>query len=252
VRDSSSITTRVGKVRARGRRKNRSAEENAADRSLRETGIRVIGNIPWGAHICIFYETKEDLLDAATAYFAAGLKSNELCLWAISDPITETDAKETLSLAVPDLDRHLAVGQIEMLQGTEWYLKGDQFNLRRITGSWSEKLQGALAKGYDGMRVSGNAFWIETNLWKAFCEYEEELDRTLAGQKMIAMCTYSLQKSRGVDVLEVARAHQCSIARRKGVGSSWKLPSSGRPSRKSKSWRVRSTSYRNHSQVTRR
>ena len=39
-----------------------------------------LGNIPWGAHICIFYETKEDLLDAATAYFAAGLKSNELCL----------------------------------------------------------------------------------------------------------------------------------------------------------------------------
>jgi DNA-binding CsgD family transcriptional regulator len=125
-----------------------------------------------------------------------------------------------LSLAVPDLDRHLAFGQIEMLQGTEWYLKGDQFNLRRITGSWSEKLQGALAKGYDGMRVSGNAFWIEMNLWKAFCEYEEELDRTLAGQKMIAMCTYSLQKSRGVDVLDVARAHQRSIARRKG---DWEL-----------------------------
>ena len=105
-----------------------------------------------------------------------------------------------MSLAVPDLDRHLAFGQIEMLQGTEWYLKGDQFNLRRITGSWSEKLQGALAKGYDGMRVSGNAFWIEMNLWKAFCEYEEELDRTLAGQKMIAMCTYSLQK-RGLRVV---------------------------------------------------
>ena len=67
------------------------------------------------------------------------------------------------------------------------------------------------------MRVSGNAFWIETNHWKAFCEYEQELDRSLAGQKMIVLCTYSLSASRAVDILDVARAHQCSIARRNGA-----------------------------------
>jgi DNA-binding CsgD family transcriptional regulator len=183
---------------------------------LRSTGIRVIGDMPWGAHICVFYETKEDLLDTAAAYFAAGLKSSEFCLWAISDPITETDARKALSIADPNFDQHSADGQIEILQGAEWYLKGNQFDLKRITGGWSEKLQGALAKGYEGMRVSGNAFWIETNHWKAFCEYEEELDRSLTGQKMIVLCTYSLQKSRAVDVLDVARAHQCSTARRNG------------------------------------
>ena len=122
-----------------------------------------------------------------------------------------------MRLAVPDLDRHLAAGQIEILQGAEWYLIGDQFDLKKITSGWSEKLHGALAKGYDGMRVSGNAFWIETNHWKAFCEYERELDRSLAGQKMIVLCTYSLSASRAVDILDVARAHQCSIARRNGA-----------------------------------
>ena len=112
-----------------------------------------------------------------------------------------------MRLAVPDLDRHLAAGQIEILQGAEWYLIGDQFDLKKITSGWSEKLHGALAKGYDGMRVSGNAFWIETNHWKAFCEYERELDRSLAGQKMIVLCTYSLSASRAVDILDVARAN---------------------------------------------
>jgi hypothetical protein len=69
-------------------------------------------------------------------------------------------------------------------------------------------------KGYEGMRVSGNAFWFETNHWKEFCEYEQELDRSLAGQKMIVLCTYSLLASRAVELLDVARAHQCSITRR--------------------------------------
>jgi DNA-binding CsgD family transcriptional regulator len=33
---------------------------------------------------------------------------------------------------------------------------------------------------------------------------------------MILLCTYSLQASRSVDMLDVARAHQCSIVRRNG------------------------------------
>ena len=44
-------------------------------------------SLPWGAHICVFYETKEDLLDTAISYFEAGLESNEFCAWAVSDPI---------------------------------------------------------------------------------------------------------------------------------------------------------------------
>jgi DNA-binding CsgD family transcriptional regulator len=184
--------------------------------SLRKTGLRLMGDMPWGTHVCVFYQTKEDLLETATSFFEAGLKNNEFCVWAISDPITETDARSALRIAVPDLDRRVVAGQVELLQATEWYLKDDQFDLKRITGGWSEKLRGALAKGYDGVRISGNAFWMATNHWKAFCEYEEELDRSLADQKLIALCTYSLQASRAVDILDVARAHQFSLARRNG------------------------------------
>jgi DNA-binding CsgD family transcriptional regulator len=214
---SNSSANRAGKVATVRRHKTESSQQNAADPALRKTGIHVMGDMPWGTHMCIFYETKEDLLDTAVSYFEAGLQSSEFCVWAISDPITETDAKDALRLAVPDFDRHLAAGQIEILLGAEWYLKGDQFDMKRITSGWSEKLHGALAKGYDGMRVSGNAFWIETNHWKAFCEYEQELDQSLADQKMIVLCTYSLQASRAVDILDVARAHQCTIARRSGA-----------------------------------
>ncbi len=187
-----------------------------ADQPLRQSGIRVVGEVPWGSHICIFYETKDDLLDTAVAYFKAGLASNEFCVWAISEPITEADAKAALSRAIRELKAHLAAGRIEIIHGTDWYLRGNEFDLQRITGGWSEKLRGALARGFDGMRVSGNAFWIESNHWQAFCEYEHELDRSLSGQRMVVLCTYSLQVSRAVDMLDVARAHNCCTARRNG------------------------------------
>jgi DNA-binding CsgD family transcriptional regulator len=37
---------------------------------------------------------------------------------------------------------------------------------------------------------------------------------------MIVLCTYSLQASRAVDMLDVARAHKCTITRRNG---DWEL-----------------------------
>src|SRR5258705_818726 len=112
------------------------------DPAQRHTGIRLMGDMPWGTHICLFHETPEDLLDTAVCYFEAGLKSNEFCVWAISDPVTETDARDALRLAVPNLDELLEAGQLEILQASEWYLKGGQFDLMRITSGWSEKLQG--------------------------------------------------------------------------------------------------------------
>jgi hypothetical protein len=51
------------------------------------------------------------------------------------------------------------------------------------------------------MRVSGDAFWIEGNHWKQFCEYEQGLDHSLAGQRMIVLCAYSLHASKAVDLM---------------------------------------------------
>jgi hypothetical protein len=129
-------------------------------------------------------------------------------VWAVSDPISLAQAEQALRRAIPDFERYQQAGQIELLPGSEWYLNGDDFDLQMITGGWNEKRRAAEAKGYDGVRASGNAFWNGTKYWKEFCEYEHELDRSLAGQKMIVLCTYSLQESRTVDMLDVARAHQ--------------------------------------------
>jgi DNA-binding CsgD family transcriptional regulator len=192
------------------------APSDTAHGSLRKSGIRVIGDVPWGTHICVFYETREDLLDTCLAYFAAGLQDNEFAVWAVSPPVTKKLAQDWLRRGIPAFDRHLAAGQIEILQGHQWYLKAGQFDLKRITSGWSEKLSSALAKGFAGMRVSGNAFWLQTSQWKEFSAYEQELDRSLANQKMIVLCTYSLNASRTVDLLDAARAHQCAIARRNG------------------------------------
>ena len=87
------------------------------DAQLRKTGIGVVGDVPWGTHFLMFYENKKDLLDTLVPYFKAGLETGELCLWGVSEPLTEEEARNALRQAVPEFDRYLANGGIEIFGG---------------------------------------------------------------------------------------------------------------------------------------
>jgi PAS domain S-box-containing protein len=208
---------------------------------LRKTGISVIGDVPWGAHLCHFYETKEDLLDILIPYFRAGLENNEFCVWVVSDPLGEEDARNALRQVVPEADRYLEAGRmeivphprflssrqqtssadhIEVIPHTDWYLKGGAFIAERVLSGWNQKLAGARAKGYAGLRANGNEAWLTAENWKAFSEYEKTLDENLAGQRMIVLCSYPLAGSSAAQIFDVVDTHELAIVRREGE---WKI-----------------------------
>jgi hypothetical protein len=58
----------------------------------RKTGISVVGDRGWGAHLCLFYETKEDLLEIVVPYIKAGFESGEYCVSVIPDIVTQQEA----------------------------------------------------------------------------------------------------------------------------------------------------------------
>jgi PAS domain S-box-containing protein len=205
---------------------------------LRKTGIAMLGDIPWGSHLCHFYETKEDLLDILMPYFKTGLETNEFCLWVVSDPLGEEEARNAFRQAVPEADRYLAAGQIEIVPHTsllssrqptssadrleivphtDWYLKGGAFVPERVINGWNAKLTEALAKGYAGMRVNGNEAWLTEENWKDFSQFEKTLDETLANQQMIVLCSYPLSGASAVEILDVVNTHQLAIVRRRGT-----------------------------------
>jgi DNA-binding CsgD family transcriptional regulator len=184
--------------------------------ALRRTGVTVLGDMPWGAHVCMFYQSKDDLFDTVGPYFKAGLESNEFCLWFPTAPPTIDEARLGLSLRVPDLQRHLAVGNMEILPGEAWYLDGDRFDVERLARAWDDKLRGALAKGYDGMRASGNPFSLHSKYWDHVCDHERQLNGIMAGKPMVALCAYPIAVSSAAAVLEVAQAHQLAVARQRG------------------------------------
>jgi PAS domain S-box-containing protein len=187
-------------------------------KELRETGISVVGEMPWGTHFCYFYETKEDLLDILIPYFKIGLENNEFCLWVISNSelVTMQEATSALRKALPDLNRHLAERRIEMVAHDDWFLSAGAFDFSRVANRFKEKLDEALVRGYAGMRVNGSPAWLHSKDGTDLREFEEEVDRLFPNLRIIAACTYPLGAWGAAALLDVARTHQFAIARRHG------------------------------------
>ena len=88
------------------------------------------------------------------------------------------------------------------------------FDLKRVTGSWHATLARALAKGYDGVRVTGDTAWLEKKDWKDFCEYQDGLNDAVANQRLAVLCTYPLAACGALEILDVVRTHQFALTKR--------------------------------------
>ncbi len=184
---------------------------------LRNSGIDIIGDAPWGTHFCQFYKTKEDLIDILVPYFKTGLENNEFCMWITSEPLSAEEAKNALEKAVPDIDDYLKQGQIEIIPYTEWYVIEGNFNSDKVLDGWVSKLNQALIDGYDGLRLSGNTFWLEKEGWNDFVDYEEAVDNIIGKYQMMALCTYCLDKCTAAEIIDVVNNHEFALIKREGI-----------------------------------
>lgn len=185
--------------------------------NFRKTGITVVGNLPWRTHFCQFYQTKKDLLDVLVPFFKTGLANNEFCVWVTSEFLNTKEAIKAMAKAVPSFDKYLKKGQMEIFPHTEWYLKGGSFEMKRVLKDWVGKHDKAIAAGYDGTRVSGNPFWIDSKKdWEDFSEYEAEINKVINRYKLLVLCTYSLEKCTSAEILDVVSNHEFVLVKRRG------------------------------------
>jgi PAS domain S-box-containing protein len=184
--------------------------------TIRYSGIDIIGNVPWGTHCCQFYQTKEDLLSVLVPYFTAGLQNNEFCMWITAEPLNVDEAMIAMRASMPDFDAYLEKSQIEIIPYSEWYLAGGSFDSQRVLDGWINKHDDALNRGFAGLRLTGNTFWLEKSDWSAFVDYEEVINRVIGNYNMLAICTYSLEKCGAREILDVMNTHQFALIEKEG------------------------------------
>ena len=194
----------------------RASEYPLQESNARHTGITVIGDVPWGTHFCQFYQDKQDLIDILVPYFKAGLENNEFCMWVTSEPLASAEAKAALAANVENLERYIADGQLEILDHSDWYTVGGKFESDRALQGLIDRVETATRRGFAGLRMTGNTFWLEKSDWQAFTEYEAAVNAVIGKYRMLALCAYSLSKCGAIEIMDVISNHAFALMKRAG------------------------------------
>jgi len=185
----------------------------------RDTGLKAVGEVPWGTHFSIFYETKQDLLDILVPYFRAGVESNELCVCygGSYEFHTISEAKRRLSKKLPELDELLECGKVEILARKDWFGVAGNISIHKTFDRFQKKLDYALKRGFSGLRFHGSSPWLKLSLGESgFRDYEQKLDAILANRPAICVCTFPLFLTGAEQILDAARTHQFALTVRHG------------------------------------
>ncbi len=125
-------------------------------------------------------------------YFKQGLEKNDACVWLVGD-LTIEEATNALAAAVPDLQRYLSKGQMQIRHYTEFYTNpnGTVKPADELSDQFAEMGSAVRAKGFAGLRASGAVSWIKNEeSMSRFMDYETKVHCAIQGSRIMAVCTY--------------------------------------------------------------
>jgi hypothetical protein len=174
-------------------------------------GLPGVGRIPRGIHMCHFYRKREDLVAALVPFFAAGLSSNERCIWITAEPLPALEAKLELQKTGLDVEAALGSGALTILDFSDWYTKAEGLTSREVAALWLSQEERALAEGYSALRITGNASLLTPETWPDFMDYEAIVHRAFEGRRIVSLCSYHVRRCSAAQILDVARRHSCVL-----------------------------------------
>src|SRR5580692_972494 len=175
------------------------------------SGIQAVPYLRWGSHLTQFFGSGNELRDLLVPYFKAGLENNESCLWVTGSAFNAEDARSALRAVMADFDQREQNRQIEIANAEEWYSAGQKLQPNEIVNGLLQREQDALHAGFAGLRTNGNCAWVSRDQWNGFQEYEDLVQKTVRGRRMICMCSYCVNQFQSGESHEVMARHDLVV-----------------------------------------
>ena len=143
-------------------------------------------------HAVLFYEYVEDKYRVVFDFLKAGLDVHEATAYVAGADETPSQVRSLLEKRRIDVDACEKEGMLQIMSYKDSHLIDGEFNAKRTIALWAKLLSDALAEGFKGLRVAGDATWfLKSDMKTEFLDYEKSLHRVL-DVPFIAMCAYSL------------------------------------------------------------
>lgn len=135
----------------------------------------------------------------------------------VDGPLDAHRAAEALRIEVADLDERAHRGQIEILEAAEYYDQTIRVGTNKLSRLWTRRYESARAKGYSGLRVSGNGLTpLDTQRWQALMDYEQWLNTFIQERSFTALCCYGFETAIPSRMMEAFAQHEAVLIRQNG------------------------------------
>lgn len=170
----------------------------------RDSGLPMVGDLPWGSHFCVVYENEEVLLEVLVPFLESGLKGNEQCLWVAPDAAS-TEAAAAMVANVPGLAGFSQSGQLTIIAAQEY----DQTPEAVLA-----RLEAAVARGRDGLRVAAQCAAGSPE------PFECSIHNTPGDPNMIVACLYPCSGLDALRMTDVIKRHGFALL---GKADGWEV-----------------------------
>jgi sugar-specific transcriptional regulator TrmB len=172
---------------------------------------RILKHMKPRDHVILIYESREAKRNTLFSYVDKGLKKGEAATYICSEESPD-EIRAAMHQFGIDVEKYEKQGALGILPYTDMYIKDGVFNLDDVMEVWSRSYNDAMAKGFSGMRVTGEmSCFIKHNLVEELIEYEHAL-HTVLDIPMMAICAYNSEALSEVDnpidvYSELVKAH---------------------------------------------
>ncbi|MFQ5871123.1 MAG: MEDS domain-containing protein [Candidatus Geothermarchaeales archaeon] len=173
-------------------------------------------------HVILLYTDRRDKHDILFTYLRAGLEKGEAAAYVAGEE-TADQIRQAMEEFDIDVERYEKAGALRIIDYRDWYIIDGEFDASTTIGLWEKLLDESVAKGFKGLRVTGEmACFFENDMLKELLEYERSLHRTLE-IALTAICAYDsevlVKQGGGEALLDLLNSHMTAIISgpRKGV-----------------------------------
>jgi len=141
-------------------------------------------------HVILFYSDHNDKHLVLFTYLKAGLDAGEAGVYIAGDESSSQirEAMRDFGIRVEHLEK---TGALRVVDYRNWYIIGGEFNIGKTMSKWKKALDEALARGFKGLRVTGEmACFFKNNMINELVLYERALHRELE-IPLAAICAYN-------------------------------------------------------------
>jgi hypothetical protein len=176
-----------------------------------DCGLPGVATIPYGIHMCHFYDTRAELAATLVPYFVAGLKKQERCIWITAEPLGAAAAAAELRKAGLNVDALERSGKLVIRDYASFFAHVTMGP--EVVNLWMEEERRALAAGYHGLRVTGNTNFVSPGDWSKFMDYEELMNQACPERRIVALCSYLRERCGATEIAQTVQRHSCTLER---------------------------------------